>query len=291
MEAHALSCVLWWARLVPMTVWRMRFYLGALDASYPPTPGLRLEQVDEAGCRGTLLRLGPETDRRILLWHYGGAMIAGDVKGNLGLAERYGRRCGCDVFLVNYRRCPEHYVEDAEEDCWRAYCWLTKRVPSSRICLLGISSGGGLSVRTMQRCVSEGVSLPAGAALLSPWVRWTTPAASMLANQHVDLIVTPRVVAQVLALQEGMFRDPQRKRSPLHEPLKGLPHLYVSVSSHEACVDEDLAFVQKAKASGVVVDLRAKDFLPHAFQLLSGYLPEALEVEHDVCAWINERWL
>lgn len=162
-EYHSLTTLLWWGRLFPVTVERMRFSLGQLGVWHPPEahPPLRgpsspsadgsaaffkqirhdmtsvrklsgtasggtaiSEAVDDPIVTGVYIRQGGGGSG-VLLWLYGGAYLAGDVDGNLPLATKFGRHCrNSDVFVPSYRLIPEHTFFDAFHDVVQAYEYL-----------------------------------------------------------------------------------------------------------------------------------------------------------------------
>lgn len=305
-EAHAMSNVLWGARLFPMSLGMMRFALGELDANYPPSKDMKVEVINEPeqGVKGVYLHTGPKCDKpNVLMWFYGGAFLAGDVKGNMGLAERYARKVGCDTFLVDLRRCPEFKADDIIQDGCRAYEWLLKRVEASRIQLLGISSGGGVAMRVMQLArakaedrkkyfLSDGpLPVPAAAVLLSPFVNYSEIMPSMRDNQKLDLIVNQSVCEYSWPMANDMCggEENRRAQSPLWNSMEGLPPLFVSTSRHEACWDEDAELAKLAKEAGVEVQLQDIPYQCHVFQVLAAFLPEAQEAEKEIQAWMRAQ--
>jgi len=97
------------------------------------------------------------------------------------------------VFVANYRLLPEHEFWDALDDVLNAYLYLVdeRKIPPKSICLYGISSGGGLAVKMIQRLIEENKQnlLPAGAVLMCPFVDYTEPRGSTKEYVKHDLIV------------------------------------------------------------------------------------------------------
>lgn len=312
LEAHALSALLWWSRILPLTLRRMRFGLTTLGFAYLPAPGRREDCVDlpELGVRGIYLHSAPSSveDPPVLLWFFGGAFFAGACADNRGLAERYAARLGCDVFLADYRVCPEHTVEDAYRDGCRAYEWLLSKKAPEKIVLFGVSSGGGICLRVLQLAgaaeaerrrffrSAEPLPQPAGAALLGPFVNYTAghdvdPQNSLMRHQEMDLIVTQRVFEFIhpqLADACG-GEDGKRALSPLFHDVGGLCPILVSYSAHEVCTDDNRQLVEKLRTAGTEVERSERPYLCHAFQTLAAFLPEAAEEEIRICSWISQR--
>lgn len=310
-EAHALHNVMWWSRLFPAPIWTMRFALSQLSTNAPPS-GERTEWIDSAhtpGLRSSYLHLTPASEEkpRVLFWAFGGAFISGDVAGNIGLAEKYARQLGCDAFVVDMRLCPEHHVQDAVLDLYRGYQQLLERVPAENIVMLGISSGGGSCLRTLQLAAADeatrleyfgdrrplppALPQPAGAILLGAFVDYTRITDSMQKNATYDWVVSPSVLETVLEKRDVLCESPENVTmcSPLYQSMEGLCPLFVSVSEHECLIDEDKELAARASQASVDVELSTVPFQCHVFQLLSAYLPEAAQEEAKICSWVRSR--
>jgi len=311
LEVHAMHNVMWWFRLFPCPIWSMRFALSQLSMNFPPQ-GAPVEWIDSPttpGLRSAYVRVLPpsEAKPRVLLWAFGGAFVAGDVEGNMGPAEHYGRKLGCDVFLVDMRLCPESKVQDAVLDLYHGYELLLQRVPAENIVMLGISSGGGSVVRVLQLARSDDATRreyfgerrpfppalpqPAGAILLGAFVDYTKVGDGIQRNSAFDWIVSPSVVESIAELQNELGGGAHLLHlcSPLLQDMTGLCPLMISVSEHEGLFDEDVALAAKAQAAGVDVVLSTTPFLCHVFQLFSCYLPEAAEEELRIFDWVKSK--
>lgn len=303
--------LLWGGRLCKTPVFMMRFSLSQLSITCPPkcsdiqwidslhTPGLRSAYIST--------RSSKEGPPRALLWAFGGAFLSGDVAGNLGWAEKYGRMLDCDVFVVDMRLCPENKVQDAVYDLYLGYEWLLRRVAPENVMMLGISSGAGSLVRVLQlargpdaarreyfgrgRAPPPALPQPAGAVLLGPFVDYVNVKANMTENAKFDWVVTQGVLELVDELQPlmGGGMDKLELCSPLHQSLRGLCPLLVSVSQHECLYEENTRLVARAKADGVDAELSTTPYMCHVFQLFSFFLPEAAAEERRIVAWVKSK--
>lgn len=249
-EYHALTTFMWWGRLFPVSVQRMRFSLSQLHVVAPTTPpaSSKMENIehdakdllDEIPARqrdfttvkGLFMHNnnnGNDTPSDwTIFWVYGGAFLAGDTVGNTGPADFLGRACQMDVFLPEYRLVPEYKADDIYWDICLAYRWLCERRDASKIILLGISSGGALCTMLMQNLAKHrrgeldalipdfcepavrGLPLPAGAVLFGPFVDFTEPSGSLLHHQRHDLIVNQRVLEVGVPYLETHVPDGKR---------------------------------------------------------------------------------
>jgi acetyl esterase/lipase len=245
----------------------------------------------------------------VLFWVFGGAYVGGDPEGNAGLAERFARQLGCDVFLPDMRLYPEAKIKDAYTDVCRAYEWLMSRKKPEQVVVLGISSGGGVALRVLQLANASAEERrgffvngdaappqPAGAALLGPFVDYTfedgSGTNSVLDNQHIDWLVQTRLVEWMMPRAADMCGGEacRTSMSPLFQPMTGLCPVCISVSEHEACLDQCLDLNQKLKSAGNDVHLYTRPFLCHAYQMFPAFLPEAQAAEAELCAWMQQRF-
>lgn len=162
---------------------------------------------------GKYIQHASKPSQKVIFWIYGGAYLAGDSEGNIGVAEKMGMLCGKDalsdgemrdVFIPNYRLVPEYNLDDAVHDITLAFEWLIyeRGIQPENVVLLGISSGGGLAVLLMQAIAEYHRSanktrvtpldyniMPAGAVLMGPFVDYTKPKGSFSEYTKHDLIV------------------------------------------------------------------------------------------------------
>jgi monoterpene epsilon-lactone hydrolase len=183
LEYHALTTVMYWGRLFPVSIPRMRFALSQLSVWTNSTVtstydriNVDMMKIEESGTNitnnntphgystqvtGIYVHSGRKTNNvemnqqnsnKVLFWLYGGAYLSGDVEGNLTPAEMVGKACCMDVFIASYSLIPEAKFDEIVWDVCLAYHWLvvTRKVDPSDIILYGISSGSGLAARMMQ---------------------------------------------------------------------------------------------------------------------------------------------
>mmetsp|Transcript_4152 Transcript_4152/g.9130 ORF Transcript_4152/g.9130 Transcript_4152/m.9130 type:complete len:555 (-) Transcript_4152:76-1740(-) len=372
LEYHALTSVMWWGRLFPVTVKRMRFSLSQLHVWHPPdrypqwnlttnnsfykpsngerygirghlyeiyhqmeqkrTPsGFRRSTTTkqsnaEMTVTGKYIQHASQPSKKVILWIYGGAFLAGDSTGNMGIAEKMGMLCAGeekgnndnqngmrDVFIPDHRLVPEHHLDDAIHDIALAYEYLIfkRGIHPADITLVGVSSGGGLVVLLLQALAeaqrafderkgdnerenddgSSCVQMPAGGVVMGPFVDYTEPKGSMKEYIKHDLIVNESVYDEGIPYLEQVLgcHENRVRASPVYGNFDGLPPLCICVSEHEVVYDQAMLMAKRAKEQGVDVTVGVWKYMCHVFQLLCPFVPEGKESFDFMCEWIRER--
>jgi len=298
-EMHALSTMSGLGRILPLNLQRMRFALSfGMESCCLPVQGARIEPCDF----GYFVHCGDGQGaeikaeaRPVLLWIFGGAVVGGDAKANVGLASQVAARVGCDAFVANMRQGPEHTIPEIQHDAMGAYRYLIeeRRILPHKVIIMGFSSGGGMALSMVQACAADvqQYGRPAGCVLLSPWVDYGRESMDARAGSTVrDIITTQRVYdavrPNVAAICGG---EAQRSAiSPLYHSMAGLPPVYLSVSNHEVAAEEGHLLCAALRNAGVPVEFEPKDYVPHVFPVLCEIgVPEAVEAMAKVELWMQ----
>ncbi|EXJ91292.1 hypothetical protein A1O1_04402 [Capronia coronata CBS 617.96] len=126
--------------------------------------------------------------RRIMLYVHGGAYYFGSVDEHRYQMQRHARKLQARVFAPRYRLAPQFPFPCGLHDCLAAYLFLLTLHESTEVVLAGDSAGGGLLVSMMCLLRDQGLPLPAGAILISPWVDLTHSFPSLVGSDELDYI-------------------------------------------------------------------------------------------------------
>jgi acetyl esterase/lipase len=112
---------------------------------------------------------------KVILYLHGGAYYTMSAATHRYITISVSKYTDCRVFAVNYRLAPECRWPGQIHDAVSAYLRLTQdlKIPSENIIFGGDSAGGGLCLATMMYLRDNGMPLPCGAILMSPWVDLT----------------------------------------------------------------------------------------------------------------------
>jgi acetyl esterase/lipase len=211
---------------------------------------------------------------RIVLYLHGGAYVAGSVNTHRALIARIARASKCEAIGVDYRLAPEHPYPAALEDSVMAYKCLLEQ-GHQNIFLVGDSAGGGLSLATMLKLRDEGLPMPCGAALISPWTDLALTGESFRTKEHVDPLINPNILGAFAQKYIGDDISINPFISPLYANLDGLPPILIQVGGNELLLDDSTRLAKKLKKAGCNVELEIWDNMFHVWHYLGGLVPEA----------------
>lgn len=230
---------------------------------------------------------GEQPAHRTVLYLHGGGYVAGSAATHRGLASSFVRAGHARVLLPDYRLAPEHRFPAALDDALATYRWLldVDGVDPARVAFAGDSAGGGLAVALAVAARDAGLPLPAGLALLSPWVDLTGSGASVVENDHHDIWLDGTLIEPA-----GRLYAPDDPADPLASPLfadlTGLPPMLVHVGTHEVLLDDARRLVTRARQQGVDASVGEFDGLWHVFQAIPG-LPEGMRSLRELGAFVR----
>jgi acetyl esterase/lipase len=205
------------------------------------------------------------------------------------------------LFSLDYRLAPEHPFPAALEDARAGYLWLLDQgFQPERIALAGDSAGGGLSMALMLALRDEGLPLPAGAALISPWADLTGSGESVRSRLGLDPLFKPDDLPR--AAQHYLNgHDP---RHPLISPVFADPHdlppVLIQVGDHELLLSDSTQLHANLVRAGVEAQLHIWPQLWHVFHAAGERMPESKQAIRELAeflAWavgrsrpIDMRW-
>ncbi len=255
-----------------------------------PPAGARVTPVDAGGSPAAWVTpLGADSGAVIYYLH-GGGYVFGAMDTYRDILGRLTRLTGARALWLDYRLAPECPFPAAVDDALTGYRWLLGQgVAPDAIVFAGDSAGGGLALATMLAARDAGLPLPAGAALLSPWVDLTGESKTAISRAAVD----PMLIGGHIA--EGGRRylagaDPRHPlASPLFADLHALPPLLIHVGDNEVLLDDSRMLAERAQEAGVAVTLHAWDGMFHVFPIFPSLLPEARQAVDEIVSFIRAR--
>jgi acetyl esterase/lipase len=164
-----------------------------------------------------------------------------------------------------------------------------KRVPAKKITFVGDSAGAGLALAAMLQTKEEGLPLPAAAVLLCPWVDLTCSQESYDSLAAVDILQTKEELQEAARMYYQQESPANPFVSPLYGNLKGLPPLFVQLSTHDLLYGEGRLLAEKATEAGVRVELDVWEQMMHNWQRYGNRLPEAGKAIQKAAEFIRSK--
>jgi acetyl esterase/lipase len=255
------------------------------EAHALPSPVVRRTRIEpSADPRGEWLTPRNVEPGATVVYLHGGGYAAGSPFAYRELAANIAAAARARTLVLDYPLAPEAPYPVAREHALAAVRALPDR---SKLVLVGDSAGGNLSLQVLLALRDGGESLPAGAALICPWVDISMSSPSVERNRPFDWVDLD--VARTWRswyLPQGDHRDP--RWSPLFADLAGLPPLLIHTGSAEMLYDEDLELARRARAAGVRVELLDAPGMVHDWHLCVQLLPEARSAIAHIGAFVRE---
>jgi epsilon-lactone hydrolase len=247
----------------------------------------------EAGGRPAMWVVPKRSDTdRVLLCLHGGGFISGSIYTHRKMFGHLAKAVGARALLASYRLLPEGGVYPAPAiDVVAAYRWLLDQgIAAGHIALAGDSAGGWLAVTAQLRARDQGLPLPAGALLISPWVDTEVTGESFATNRDKDPLFSREFVLGLAGSFLGEAGDPRDPlANPLFADLAGLGPLYIQAGGDEALLDDARRLDEHARNAGVDARLDVFPGMLHTFQMAAGRAPEADEAIGRMADWIRPK--
>lgn len=255
----------------------------AFDMRLPhaqPANGFGAQPV--GGVAGEWARAG---EGPTLLYLHGGAFFAGSPRHYRPITCAFAAR-GFNVFTPAYRLAPRHPFPAALDDVLAVFAALAER--DGGLVVAGDSAGGGLALSMMIARRDAGLSLPAAAALFSPWTDLAVEGALARLNETTDPLFSRAMLRIAARAYLGHENPSNPLASPLFGDLRGLPPLLLHASSEELLRDDSVRLAARAAEAGVRARVEIWPRTPHCWQLAAEMMHEARESLEQAAAFLRE---
>ncbi len=273
-----------------LTVAEIRQGFEALASKFPLAPDVTVTPVDAGGVPAAWVVAPGADSSRTMLYLHGGGYVIGSIHTHCDLAGRLSRAAATRVLIIDYRLAPEHPFPAAVDDATAAYRWLlTQGATPAQTTVAGDSAGGGLTVATLVALRDAGITLPAAAVCLSPWVDLEGIGESMMTKAHLDPMVQRPGLLRFAEHYLGGANPRTPLAAPLYANLAGLPPLLIQVGMAETLLDDSTRLAARARAAGVSVTLEMCEDMIHVWQLFAAMLPEGQQAIDRIGAYVQQH--
>ncbi|WP_146771669.1 alpha/beta hydrolase [Lentzea atacamensis] len=207
----------------------------------------------------------------LLVFFHGGGFVVGSVASHDGICRFLSRHGGVRIVSVEYALAPEHPYPAAVDDAYAAYLHVVANlnhfgVACGTVGVGGDSAGGALSAVVAQRCVDDGVAVPAFNLMLYPAVdgMGEHPARQLFGRGY--FIETDMIDWYRSCYSPDLERLFEPYASPLRAPgFGGLPRTCVVTAGFDPLRDEGTEYAERLRAAAVPVTHLHCDGLVHGF--------------------------
>ncbi len=295
MASPQLSRIVEQLRAAPLaqlpTLMDMRRAYEATAVGMALPPGTRCSPARLGQVPAEWIRAPQAREDAVVFFLHGGGYVMGSLATHRLLGAHLSAVTGCRLLSVDYRLAPEAPFPAAVEDAAGAYRGLLEegQRPETLV-VMGDSAGAGLGLATLIGARELGLPLPAAFVGFSPWVDLAMSGASVRLRAAEDPIVTEGTLRAMAEAYLGSRAPTDPRASPLYADVEGLPPMLIQVGTAELLLDDATRLAERARRSGVAVDLEICSGLFHVWQAFAGALPEADEALARVGAYVR-RWI
>ena len=274
------------AKLVRYYVHPQAWIGGQIFSSF----GIKVKRDNYSGIPGAIFtpRKNVNTKSIIFYLHGGGYCFGSSLTTHKVGLTKLAKQTGSVCYSVDYRLAPEHQYPAALDDALTAWKHIVSQNPNCNIILAGDSAGGGLSLALMMYLRDNNEQLPDGLVLFSPWTDLTCSRETYETKAKFDPMFTTNMTkdsANIYVPEDVKKTDPYI--SPLYGNFTNLPRTLVLVGGNEILLDDSRHFAQKAKESGVDIEIDIWPSMFHDWWLFGSFIPETKQVLDKVANWIN----
>ncbi len=252
--------------------------------------GIKVKRDNFSGIPGAIFTPSKNVNTKsIIVYLHGGGYCFGSslTTHKVGLTK-LAKQTRLICYSVDYRLAPEHQYPAALDDALIAWKHIVSQNPNCNIILAGDSAGGGLSLALMMYLRDNNERLPDGLVLFSPWTDLTCSGETYQTKAKYDPMFTtnmPKDSAKNYVPDDVATTDPYI--SPLYGSLTNLPRTLILVGENEILLDDSRLFYQKAKESGVDIEIDIWPSMFHDWWLFGSFIPETKQVLDKTANWID----
>ena len=228
-----------------------------------------------AGVRAEVVSSRVSGSQRTVIHFHGGGYCLGSAREARSWAAHLSAQTGCRVVLPEYRLAPEHPYPAALEDARAVLRALSEQTKPGSVVVSGDSAGGGLALALVLCMRDEGLELPAGCILLSPWLDLGRDRRAVPDLVRRDVMLSPDWIDACARA----YADPSAWAGHLVSPLRaahsGLPPLLIQAGTEELLAPDAELLAAGASAAGVDVTYTRWPRMWHDFALQPGLLAAA----------------
>jgi acetyl esterase/lipase len=202
-------------------------------------------------------------ENKVMIFIHGGGWILNSRKTQLKFQTDVASSLGVKLVSIEYRLAPEHPYPAAVNDIVAAYKDIIKEYGAENTGLFGTSAGGGLTLSTLLRLKTDGLSLPVASAAISPGADMTASGHLYRAIGLQDPILPPYGAYTAMQGYVGKADPKDPIVSPVFGDFTGMTPLFLLCGTSEIVASDAIRVAARALNQGVDVTLLVSDGMWH----------------------------
>lgn len=232
-----------------------------------------------------------------LIWMHGGGYIIGKPEMEDVICIQFVRELGISIVSVDYRLAPKYPFPAGLEDCYSALNWAKENAnewgfDTSRMAVGGTSAGGGLAAALAQLAYDRKEVSLVFQLLTYPMLDDRT-----VLRTDIDDSNSPTWSQKnnkfgwesYLGKEYGAETPPKYAIPARRSDLSGLPKAWIGVGTLDIFFDEDTAYAQRLKETGIACDLEIVQDAFHGFDAFDHSLPMVQEFRRSQIAALRKH--
>lgn len=235
------------------------------------------------------MRLAEPTDTTTLLYFHGGGYVFGNPGTHRQFVAYLADATGTTAYAPQYRLAPRHPFPAAVDDAISAYEALLERGISHRtIIVAGDSAGGGLALALVHRARAQGLPLPGGIIVFSPYADLTHSGYTIELNAGTDYLPLSELSEPNDGYAPGFsLRNPEI--SPLFADMAGYPPMLIFAGGREMLLDDAVRLDARARAEGVDSTLAVEEDMMHVWPAALTWEPATPRTFAKCAEWVSVK--
>ena len=253
------------------------------DNAIPPPAEALIEKENVKGNLCYWITMPKSKSDRLFFFIHGGGYTMGSAESSFSLASWIANETESKVFSINYGLAPENPFPAAIEDTIEIYKWiLTQGFLAEKLCVGGVSAGGGLALALLLFLKENSVSYPACSILMSPWTDLSQSGDTYESKEIIDPVIKKEYLQSWADdyLQGQEFSDPLA--SPFFGDLSGLPPTLIQVGKSELMLSDSQRLFVKSKNAGSPVEIEEWPEMFHGWHNNYDFLLESRQAIKNI---------
>lgn len=219
--------------------------------------------------------------KRAILYFFGGGMMLGSDKGDVGVIRKLVRETGCDIWFPDYPLCTDHCITESYDMAFECYRQMVARYGAGNVSTCGFSSGGALAIGIAlhNNAIGAGLSQPRHIVAVSPGeVPWNREEKERMQKLNdTDVMVDYAFMSKVEKfMRHGASHVPEYMISTSRGDYTGINKIHFFYSSSEVLYGAKEEYRKACRKYGVDCEIDEKPNMIHCYCMLP-YFPEAKE--------------